>query len=374
VARSNSLVAGRTARIGACAIALGLAVQPAFAARVVDPASARLAIASPTVVAEDAELTALAASGRATELAARLERIAHDAAQQDVAREWLLDRGLHALARLTPTHAARAAVARLASLPPTVYARIDPDHGGRPAPLYDTGATARFVLRQWDRAAARTAAAADLAAGDDGVVRRFSVRGDPGIAEAFRAAPPTQLAAQRAGIVDALTTGRRVDELALILADRLADPELFALTVDHADETVALAAMPAAARSLDSAAALAILARASRRAGIASGAVLEIGRLAAQDAAARRFLFDTLADSDLGPSAAAALGSLGDPAIAAEVGAKLARAREERERSLLVLALRLDRQPAARAELERFANSGAGSPQLRQEVRQWLER
>jgi hypothetical protein len=25
-------------------------------------------------------------------------------------------------------------------------------------------------------------------------------------------------------------------------------------------------------------------------------------------------------------------------------------------------------------ELERFANSGAGSPQLRQEVRQWLER
>jgi hypothetical protein len=174
--------------------------------------------------------------------------------------------------------------------------------------------------------------------------------------------------------VDALTTGRRVDELALILADRLADPELFALTVDHADETVALAAMPAAARSLDSAAALAILARASRRAGIASGAVLEIGRLSAQDAAARRFLFDTLADSDLGPSAAAALGSLGDPAIAAEVGAKLARAREERERSLLVLALRLDRQPAARMELERFANSGAGSPQLRQEVRQWLER
>jgi hypothetical protein len=41
---------------------------------------------------------------------------------------------------------------------------------------------------------------------------------------------------------------------------------------------------------------------------------------------------------------------------------------------VFVLALRLDPGPAARAELERFALSGAGSPQLQKEVRQWLGR
>lgn len=367
-------MAGRTVGIGACALVLGLAAQAALAAHVVDPASARLAIESPVVAAQDAELVSLAAAGRTTALAARLERIARDATQDEVAREWLLDRGLHALARIPPTPAARGTVVRLAALRPAVFARIDPDHGDHATPLYDPGATARFVLRQWDRAAAREAAAADLAAGRAAAVQRFAARGDPGIADAFRSAPAGQLAAQRAAIVDAVAAGRRVDALALILAERLADPELFALTVDHADEAVALAAIPAAARTLDGAAALATLVRASRRADIASGAMLQIGRLAMQNVAARRFLLESLDDPGVGPSAAAALGRLGDPDIAAEIGARLAATRDERERRLLVLALRLDRQSAARAELERFASSGLGSPQLRRKVRQWLER
>jgi hypothetical protein len=36
--------------------------------------------------------------------------------------------------------------------------------------------------------------------------------------------------------------------------------------------------------------------------------------------------------------------------------------------------LRLDQGAAARAELERFAASGAGSAHLQKEVRQWLGR
>ncbi|MGH8242356.1 MAG: hypothetical protein ACRETY_03300, partial [Steroidobacteraceae bacterium] len=95
---------------------------------------------------------------------------------------------------------------------------------------------------------------------------------------------------------------------------------------------------------------------------------------AASDAAARRCLFEALADPGLGPSAAAALGRLSDPGVCAELGQRLANARSEQERRLLVLALRLDPQPAARAELERYAKAGVGSPQLQREVRQWLAR
>ncbi len=370
-------MAGGIVRICALALALG-ASSPSLAARVVDPASARQAISLPAVAARDAQLAVLAAEGRAGELAARLELIARDGSLSDVAQEWLLDRGLHALARLPPSPAARAAVARLAARTPTVYTRVDPDHGERATPLYDAGATARFVLRNWERSTARLAAAAGLAAGDTRLASRFvgeaSDAARAGAADAFRAAPRAEIAAQRPAVAGALAQGRRVDALALILAERLADPELFGLLFGYADEPHALAAVAAVPRALDAAAALDALELASRRADIASAAVLEAGRLAANDAAARRFLFEALADPGIAPSAAAALGALGDPGVSAEIGRRLAGARTEDERRLLALALRLDATPAARAELERFARSGAGSPQLQAKMRRWLER
>ena len=360
-------------------MALGLAADAAFAARVVNPASARRAVSSPVVLAQDGELAALAAAGRSTELATRLERIAHDATLNDVAQEWLLDRGLHALAGTAPSPAARASVARLAYRQPLVYARIDPDHGDRATPLYDAGATARFVLRHWDRIAARDVAAAEIAARRPTPVARFAsaAEEDPvrdGIADAYRSAPPAALASQRAAVADAMAQGRRVDALGLILAGRLADAALFGLVFDYADEPVALAAIPAVARTLDGAAAFALLARASRRADVASAAVLEIGRLAASDAAARQFLFESVAEPDIGPSAAAALARLGDPAVTAEIGRKLAASDDEPARRRLVLALKLDASPAAKDELTRFVKAGKGSAALQKEVRQWLER
>jgi SWI/SNF-related matrix-associated actin-dependent regulator 1 of chromatin subfamily A len=372
---------GGIVRCCALALALGTCTQ-ALAARVVDPASARQAISTPAVAAQDAELAALAAEGRATLLAARLEVIAHDAALVDVAQEWLLDRGLHELAQVTPTREARASVARLALRAPIVITRVDPDHGDRTTPLYDAGATARFVLRQWDRRAARDAAARELAAGSARPVERYAARAtadlsDPalaGIADAFRAVPPAQFAAQRASLVTALGQGRCVDALALILAERSADRELFDLLFDYADEPTALAATAAARRALDPSSALGALERASRRADIASAAVLEAGRLAAHDPAARRFLFDALGDPGVAPAAAAALARLEDPAVTAELGQRLAAARTDEERRILALALKLDASPAARAELERFSRAGAGSPDLQLKVRRWLER
>ena len=373
---------GGTARYIALALALGLAGEAASAARVVDPASARQAITNSAIAAVDAELSALAANGRATDLAARLDLIAHDRAITDVAQEWLLDRGLHALARLEPTPRARETVLRLVSRTPVVYTRVDPDHGDRATPLYDTAATARFVLRNWDRNAARIAAEADLAAGRAAVVERFAGRAGhggqdavrAGIADAFGTAAPAVLSAQRPAIVEALTAGRPVDELALIAAERLADAELFDLTFGLADEPVALAAVPAVARALDSQTAFGRLSIASRRADIASAAVLEIGRLAKVDASARQFLFDALESRDVGPSAAAALAALDDPAVAPELGRRLAKTRSEDSRRLIVLALRLDASAAAQEELRRFAASKQGSAEVQKETRQWLER
>ncbi len=373
---------GGTARIIALALAVGLAGQAASAARVVDPASARQAIAGPAIVSVDAELSALASERRVTDLAARLDLIAHDRTISDVAQEWLLDRGLHSLARLEPTARARETVLRLTSRRPIVYTRIDPDHGDRATPLYDAGATARFVLRNWERNAARGAANADLAAGRTTVVEQFSVRAtddgfDPvraGIADAFRAAAPVLLRPQRLAIIEAIGLGRRVDELALILAERLADAELFDLVFGLADGPVALTAVPAVTRTLDPQTAFGRLSIASRRAEIASAAVLEIGRLAKSDAASRQFLFDALEQSDIGPSAAAALAALGDPAVAAELGRRLAGIRSEESRRMVVLALRLDASAGAREELWRFAASKQGSAELQREVRQWLDR
>jgi hypothetical protein len=369
-------MAGGTARLCALALAL-LCSAPVLAAGVVDPASARAAISTPATAARAAELASLEAEGRPSDLAARLELIARDITLGEVAREWLLDRGLHALARMTPSPAARVTVSRLALRQAAVFTRVDPDHRDRATPLYDAGATARFVMRSWERSAARAAAAADLSARNPRVALRFdtgrSAAVRDGIADAFRAAPVAELAAQRPAVAAALRKGRRVDPLALVLAGRLADPELFDLVIDFADERVARAAVAAAPRVLDAGPALEALVRASRRADIASAAVLESGRLAATDPDARRFLFDALADPGLAPSAAAALGRLGDPSVRVEIARRLAVAGSDEERRPLVLALRLDASPAGRAELGRFARGDAGSPELRAKAARGLD-
>lgn len=357
---------------------LCLTAMPALSAQVVDPATARRAIAEPAVVAADAALSALAESGRTAELALQVQRISIDRTLAPVAREWLLDRGLHALARRDPAPEVRAIVQQLASRPPEVFGRIDPDQGDRVTPLYDTGATARFVLRAWQRSEARAAAAADLAAGRTELIERFAAAaGGPvreGIVEAFELAPPARLAVQRNTVAAAMSAGIRADEIALVLARRLADFELAALVIGHADTPVALEALRLLPAAFDSQSAFRLLAEASRRADIASAATLAIGRAARHDATARSFLFEQMDDPDLGASAAAAIAAIGDPASAAEIGRRLRSASSEMVRRHLVLALQLDGGTAARDELERFAATGRGSRQLRSELRLWLDR
>ncbi len=127
-------------------LALCPALSSTAAAQVTNLAAARRAIEEPRIVALETELSATAQSGATDALARLLQTIAADPQMELAAREWLLDRGLHGLAQLPPTAAARAAVLRLALRAPSVFVRADPDHGSSSVPLYDGGATARSCI------------------------------------------------------------------------------------------------------------------------------------------------------------------------------------------------------------------------------------
>ena len=330
---------------------------------------------------EDAQrLTTLADRQATGELVAELQRLSQSATKASIADEWLLDRGLHELSRVRPTPPAKALLHTVAQRPPQIFVQVDPDHGSHAVPLYDPGATARFVLRNWERTEAREQASAALSANLTSPLERFAAddtasETDPakaGIVDAFRAASPQTLARQRNAIAAAIARGERVDEIAALTAERLADVELYELVIGHADAPVALDALRRVRNVLGESAALDTLIAASARQPLASAALLEIGRLAEQDSRARTYLFTMLTDPAAGSSAAAALASLHEPTVAAELGRRLLRTRQEAERRQLVLALKLDGSSAARAQLDQFVKARSGSTELHKEVRTWL--
>ena len=365
-----------------CAVAtLSLLVgSSALATEVVNGAAIQKAIHRTTVQQAAQRLDQLARGASVGELIAELERLLQTTPPGTIEHEWLLDRGLHALAGLRPTPAARAFAARIAEHKPQVFTRLDPDHGAHIAPLYDPAATARFVLRSWDRADARDRATAALSADQSWPLDRFaqndaSVEIDAinaGIADAYRAAHIDAVARQQNAIVASLQSGARIDELAAIAAERLQDPELYRLVLSHAEGAVALDQVRRVRGVLGESAALDVLITASERPEIASASILEIGRIAQQDARARDALMNKLDDAAAGPSAAAALGGLQDAGVVSALGRRLTASTSEPGRTHAALALKLNRSPAARAQLEQFLKSSSGPARLRKEVRTWL--
>ena len=358
-----------------------LLIAPAAspAREVADGAAVQQSISHPDVRAAAERLSI--AAGRSTDaLAAELERASMLGAGGEIAREWLLDQGLHTLASMTPTPAARAFVIAAAQRPPQVFVRVDPDHGSHLVPLYDPAATAGFVLRAWERRTARERATADLLSYGGWSVARFaqdarSFELDPvkaGIADAFRTVPIDALTQQRAAIDASLDAGANAGELALIAAERLGDPQLYDLVLQHADASTALRGVRSARAGLGESAALKLLTAAAQRDEIASASILEIGRIAPTDAAARALLFDMLDEGPAGPSAAAALSKLRDDSVVAELGRRLNSTASNAARTNAALALKLDGSAPARAELEKFLQTTHGTAALRKDVRAWL--
>lgn len=365
---------------GTAFLVLWLATAAASAPQIVDPSAIRRTTADPVLIQRAEQLAALARSGATDELGRQLRSAAGDAALGALAREWLLDRGLHEAARLTPTDGLRATVEALASRRPEVFVRADPDHGHHAVPLFDPGATARFVLRGWTRAQSRERAAAAVQTNQLWPIERFAQDSgaaelDPvrsGILDAFRAASPERLARYRSAVSGALDRGERIDELAALVAERLGDAELHRQVLEYAEPLVALGAVQRTRTVFGDTAALDILNAASRRPELASAAILEIGGCAERSPNARAQLLASIDDPALAASAAAALAALHDPAVADQLGRRLRAETQEALRRPLVLALKLDGSSAARAELERFAKTRSGSPELQKEVRAWL--
>lgn len=346
---------------------------------VVDMAGARRAASAPAAVAAQARLRQLAARGAPDALADELRHVLADPALEPVGREWLLESGLHALRNLPATPGARALATELATRPPRIFMRVEPEHGRHAVPLYDVGAAARYALRDWTRADVRAAAARSLLLGsrdalatwrrEDG---RSAIR--DGVADAFLGADARALQQQRPAIVAAMQSGRDVDTLALALARRLHDAELYSLIIGHAEPATAPAAVQSAVRDLDAGSAIDVLTEAADREPIASAALLAAGRLASAEPAARDLLFGRLADPVSGESAAAALARLDDPGVAAELATRLQGTKDEPTQRRIALALKLNGSPPARDALARLVESKQASPQLRKEVAAWLAR
>ncbi len=355
-------------------VAPAVLAQPAQGAQVVDAGAVQRATQKPEATDRASRIDALEAARDTDGLAAEVHA-ALAAPSDAIVREWLLDRGLHALARQAPTAAAKRVVHEIAQRRPEVMVRVDPDHGGHAVPLYDPGATARFVLGTWARTAARESTLAALASGSGAPLDTFASLDSAsraGVVDAFMSLPLASLAGHRDAILGGLERGERLDELALTAATRLRDAALLEAVIGYADGASALAAVRDAHAVLSDASALDVLIAATRRPEVASAALLQIGALARDDARARELLFAALDDGHNGASAAAALADLHDSAVAARLGERLRTGTSERALRHGVLTLKLDGSAAARAELERFMRLGTGSAQLRKEVRTWL--
>ena len=363
-------------------VLLALAATHDPTAALIDVAAAQRAMSAPPASAAGARIRQHASRGSTDAVVGELRAVLADPALEPAAQEWLLEAGLHALRDLPVTPGARALAEELAMRPPRLFVQVEPEHGNRSVPLYDVGAVARYALRDWIRDEARNATARALALGSPAALDGWSPQDTSpramatreGILDAWRGAKTAQLAGQRAAVVAAMRAGRDADRIALELARRLRDAELYSLTIDYAEPLVALAAVQAAARDLDRADALAVLGRAADREPIASAALLAIGRLAGTDAGARQVLFDRLTDPVSGESAAAALARVDDPGVAAQLATRLATAKDEPTRRRLALALRLNGGATAREALRRIVSSKQGSAELRQEVAAWLAR
>jgi hypothetical protein len=354
-----------------------LTAAAAAEAVIVDPAGARRAANAPAAAARQTRVEQLAMRGSPDALAGELRRVLTDPMLEPVAREWLLESGLHALRQLPPTDASRALATELATRAPRVFTRVEPEHGRHAVPLYDPGAAARFALSDWTRVEARTAAARSLALGSREALAIWQREDSAspvrdGVADAFFAADAAALRIQRPAIVAALRSGRDVDTLALVLARRLRDAELYSLTIGYAESATALTAVRSVVRDLDPGAALRVLTEAAGRDSIASAALLAAGRLASAEPTARDVLFERLTDPVSGQSAAAALARLDDTGVVAELAARLQGTSDEPTRRRIALALRLNGSPAARDALARMVEAGQGSAQLRSEITAWL--
>ncbi len=299
-------------------------------------------------------------------LLATLERIESDAGIDETVRTVLIQDALVAFAATPPTPSARAVLQAHAADPRTLRVWHE-DEGHRVAiTAYDTGAAARYALREWRRTETRVETLAALAGGR---WRADHSSVPAGVADAFAVAPATQLAAARNELVSGLAAGIELERPALTAAQRIGDLALARQVIEHGRAAIVVHELGGVAGAFPDQDAFMLMTHASARADIGAAGVALIGRLSATLPAARGWLFERLGDPRLGAAAAAALSH--DAGAIGDLQARLTAA-DPLTRNRAALALHLNGSGLAHDALARALDDPAVPVELRRNIATWL--
>ncbi len=325
-----------------------------------------------------AAMKGFASTGGTDVLVAELKKIALRSDLSAVEKERVAHDGLRYLSNLAPNDAAWDLLNDLATSIPTTY--VEHDEGrGRAVPLYDVGALARSIKHHWLTEQAKNRALARIMAADPAVLHIY----DPiriatndeinrsGVQRSFEEAPVQALLAYRGDILNRLAAGQDVELIAVNMARRLADKQMFIALTTHASTGVAVRMLASVTNAVPAADAYDILSAAANRSDIASAALLAMVPLAGSTPSATDYLFSELGNPFRGASAAAALARIGDTITIRRLGLIVASGKDGTVERQAMLALRLNNSPAAGDEIRDFLADPGASAKLRAEVSQW---
>ena len=321
-------------------------------------------------------LEIVAATGAQSDAAiAALEAVQADTALSLSAREQVMHDFALQLRAEAESAAGRGALEALTAYESQFLVQFE-GRGPAIVPKWRVAGVARGTLTLWDRAAAAAGAQRQLAAGTMDLAGQMAkaerAQDTAALAQAFAAAPAEQLRAQRGQLMAMVERNEALAPAAAEAALRLQDAELAAAVLASGDRRTATRLIAGIGETMPAEKAFPILRDASQDEALASAAILEIGRSAGTLPAAQSFLLESLADSETGASAAAALAALEGDEMVAEVAAELQASDDETLQSKAVLMLALDGSPRARESLRAFALRRDVSEQLRQDVLTWL--
>lgn len=264
----------------------------------------------------------LAASGRMRELVDRIEAAEADVSLTPTAREYLIHETLIALSAVEPDPPTRALVERFRNRPVTSFIRLEHEHGNAIVPLYDLAAAAQLTRRNWDIRSAQLEVASVLRKAEWQPRQVLDPRPAmpvkawrAGTISAIGNAESAVLLQYRAALLDAQQRDDAYADVVYAAARKLRDADMYRSLLASADDQIALQAVESAGQDLSAGVAIQYLADAASRESVASAAILQLGRLAADHDDATRRLFDLLGDRSHGASAALALARQSSPSI-----------------------------------------------------------
>lgn len=304
-----------------------------------------------------------------------LEALARDDQLSLSTREWILHDFAMLLREEEESAAGRRALQWLAGYRSQVKVQHE-ERGPATITKWRVAGVARGTLALWNRAAAAAGLQRQLDAGTMDLPaarsRAESAQNATVLAQTLREASPEQLRAQRDQLLAMVRQDAAMAPAAAEAALRLQDAELSQAVFTSGDRRTAARLIADIGRTLPAERAFPILQTASAEAALASAAIVEIGRSAADLPAARGFLLEALADPEHGGSAATALAAMKDDEMVQAVTAELEASDDENLQSKAVLMLVLDGSPLARESLRDFALRPGVSAELREEVLTWL--